>query len=245
MTPAAHSWLTNPRTNEPYIRLPAPHARIILTPPRTSDADAAALIPIMNDPRVVKWLGVLPYPYEPKHALEWLQASTEKAYGILRDIEAAPDRGARFSGGCPFRIVREVKEDGSDVYLGDCRLARWTFDDVLDMEEKDRLIKENEARAAGDSEIEWSFGDYLAPSHHGRGIMSAVIKILIEQWVIPSMGAKKITVSPFEGNHGSVRVFEKNGFVLEKVVDYWRTLPEYKGKDGTGIVRINILRWRK
>jgi RimJ/RimL family protein N-acetyltransferase len=75
--------------------------------------------------------------------------------------------------------------------------------------------------------------------------MTAVVKTLIEQWLIPSMGATNITVSSFEGNHGSVRVFEKNGFVLEKIVDYWKPLAEYKGEGDTGVIRLNILRWRR
>lgn len=62
--------------------------------------------------------------------------------------------------------------------------------------------------------------DYLAASHHGRGIMSAALGTLIRYWGIPRMNARIIRAETFSGNEGSKRVFEKNGFVFEKEVDY-------------------------
>jgi hypothetical protein len=109
----------------------------------------------MNDLRVIKWLGEPPYPYETRHALDWLQSSTKKAYDIFRGIEADPEA---FSAGCPFKIVREVTEDGRDIYIGDCSIVRWSYDEVLDPEVRNRMKRENEERIAGDSKIEWSFG---------------------------------------------------------------------------------------
>jgi RimJ/RimL family protein N-acetyltransferase len=62
--------------------------------------------------------------------------------------------------------------------------------------------------------------DYLVSSHHGRGIMSAAVGTLIDSWMVPRMNARLIRVEVFSGNMGSRRVFEKNGFVFEKRVDY-------------------------
>lgn len=50
--------------------------------------------------------------------------------------------------------------------------------------------------------------------------MSAAVRTLIEGWMIPRMDARIIHVGAFTGNRGSVRVFEKNGFVSEDPVDY-------------------------
>lgn len=64
--------------------------------------------------------------------------------------------------------------------------------------------------------------DYLAPSHHGRGIMSAALGTIIREWMVPRMAARKIRVEAFVGNVGSVRVFEKNGFVQEQTLEFVR-----------------------
>lgn len=60
-----------------------------------------------------------------------------------------------------------------------------------------------------------SVPDYMASSHHGRGIMSKAIGTLIREWMVPRMNAKHMRTEAFVGNAASVRVFEKNGFVLE------------------------------
>lgn len=52
----------NPTTGELFIRLDN-HPRIIVTPPRITDA--APLIEILNDKRVCVWLSAPPYPYKP------------------------------------------------------------------------------------------------------------------------------------------------------------------------------------
>jgi RimJ/RimL family protein N-acetyltransferase len=44
--------------------------------------------------------------------------------------------------------------------------------------------------------------------------MTSAVKTLITQWGIPWMKARCIWSSAFEGNHGSLGVLRKNGFVL-------------------------------
>lgn len=83
--------------------------------------------------------------------------------------------------------------------------------------------------------------DYLAPTHHGKGIMTLAVSTLLEQWIKPRMNAKRINTTVFKGNIGSLRVFEKNGFVLEKTLEDWVEIAEDKGG---GRVGLHILRWK-
>lgn len=65
--------------------------------------------------------------------------------------------------------------------------------------------------------------DYIASSHFGRGIMTAALGALLRQWAGPRMGVRRLRVETFKGNLGSIRVFEKNGFILEKTIDQVET----------------------
>jgi RimJ/RimL family protein N-acetyltransferase len=56
--------------------------------------------------------------------------------------------------------------------------------------------------------------------------MSAVLKALIEQWVVPRMNARRLHPSVFPDNTGSSRVFIKNGFTLWKTVPKAVSVPE-------------------
>jgi RimJ/RimL family protein N-acetyltransferase len=60
--------------------------------------------------------------------------------------------------------------------------------------------------------------DYLAPSHHSRGILTSAFNLLLHSWGIPKMGIQRMRVNAFEGNIGSIRVFKKNGFVQREIV---------------------------
>lgn len=147
--------LLNEKTEEPYLRLPSPHSNIILTPPRLNDDDSKDIVQILNDRRVFQWLESTPYPYNLEHAKEWLKSTSKEAEMALRELE---ETQGGFVGGCPVRILREVKENGDEIFLGDCRIGKWQFDDILDLEERERLRKENDQRLPGDSETVWDFG---------------------------------------------------------------------------------------
>jgi len=51
---------------------------------------------------------------------------------------------------------------------------------------------------------------------------------LIKEYLVPFMNVHHMTVLYFDHNHASVRVLEKNGFVLNKVVPDAFELPESK-----------------
>ena len=146
---------------------------------------------------------------------------------------------------CPVRSIREVADDGSDVYLGDVGFERCRWHEIQDEDERKRMVDENQAKVPGDPTIVWSIGglfevcvphawnsncmrclDYLAPSHHGQGIMSSAVGTLLHEWAIPRMLVSNMRVSVLEGNQGSVRVFEKNGF---RVTETLRDCIEFRG----------------
>ncbi|KAL4070741.1 hypothetical protein J3A83DRAFT_3255875 [Scleroderma citrinum] len=211
----------NPRTGEPFLRLPASNQNIIITPPRLSDAPLFA--PIINDPRVSPWLEGPPIPYTDEHAAEWIEIITKQSRAILDDLKeeetSNPDGPPKLVGGCPVRHIREILPDGTDIYLGDIAIGRAQLEEVIDPAERKNHVEINVNKPLGDPSIIWTFGNYLAPSHHGRGIMSAAMKLILCSWAIPRMGVRRMTGYTFAGNVGSVRVFEKSGFVLKRILD--------------------------
>ncbi|SJL06087.1 uncharacterized protein ARMOST_09423 [Armillaria ostoyae] len=224
---------------EPFLRLKA-HPNIILTPPRLTDA--SALMEVLNDESVCRWLSNPPYPYLQEHAGSWLPHIKSLSDKILEELDSARDEASlRIVDDCPVRYIREVKEDGTDVFIGDvaiirCPLMDLTSSSDISQGEKDRLLAENVSRPAGDPKIVWTIGNYLSSSHHGRGIMTDVYATLLESWAIPRMGVRRMIGTAFEGNQGSVRVFEKNGFVMRK------TIPNYL--EAKGVMRsLHVLDW--
>ncbi|KAJ7708904.1 GNAT domain-containing protein [Mycena rosella] len=201
----------NAATGEPFLRLPAPFTNIIITPPPMSDVEPS--IAILNNPAVGIWMGPMGAgpAYTASKAEQWLTKVKAETDIVMQEVRSATS--GPFSG-CPVRHIREVREDGTDVFIGDLGFARSSWTEVLDADEKARLAAENNARAVGDPDIVWHVGYYLAPSHQGRGVMTAAVKTIITQWGIPYMGAKCIRSSAFEGNPGSIKVLEKNGFVI-------------------------------
>ena len=191
----------------------------------------------MNDPTIHKWITGPPVPYLQEHADSWVQLVTEQSNAILEYLkkceENFPNGPLQFVDASPVRYLREVKEDGTDVLIGDVRFGRGPFEEVLDEVERKQMEEENARKQAGDPTIQFVVGgkwfsahmtadiqialscglDWLAASHHGRGIMTAAVGLLMSAWAIPRMGARHVVATTFAGNIGSNRVFEKNGFV--------------------------------
>lgn len=81
--------------------------------------------------------------------------------------------------------------------------------------------------------------DYLRPSHHKRGIMSAVVKAVIESWAAPHMNARKFHATAFSQNIPSHKVFLRNGFHLDGTVVGAVQFPESKGGHLMDLVYFN------
>jgi RimJ/RimL family protein N-acetyltransferase len=63
----------------------------------------------------------------------------------------------------------------------------------------------------------------------------------MEKWMIPWMAARKIKASAHKGNVGSIRVFEKNGFVLGETIDNIKDRAESKGG---GKISLTFVDWK-
>jgi len=237
--PQLHPLEINSKTKEPFLRL-RKHKNIILTPPRWEDA--SSLVSILNDPLVHEWLSGPPYPYTLDHGNEfigWKKNIAEETLKELHDVKDDPT--LKFVKECPVSYLREVKEDGSDVFIGSLALTTCLYGELmgpdgLDWENKKKLEDENNKLKAGDARIVWSFGNYLAASHHRQGIMTDAVDTLLHDWAIPRMNVCHILLSVFEGNEGSVKLFLRSGFRMKA------TYQEYK-KDKGKIRGAHVLEW--
>jgi hypothetical protein len=147
-------------TGEPFLRLPAPHNNIIITPFRAGDKQA--ILEVLNDPKVYMNLTGPPYPYRPEDADWWLAhcaATTESFFEQCTEATTSGDSGLVVVGECPVQVIREQREDdGTEVFLGACSLIRSDFSDIVDHRERETRLRENNARQAGDPSIVWQIG---------------------------------------------------------------------------------------
>ena len=150
----------NPITGEPFLQLAPPFAHIIVTPVR--EADALAIILAMNDSRVYTNLAGPPHPFLQEHAaarIEKVKArSNALLAGMATDNAEMVDAKRSLVGGCPVHIIREVKEDGSDIFLGDCSFVRCSWDQVKDVVERKKLCEQTNALPVGHPDLVWSIG---------------------------------------------------------------------------------------
>ena len=70
--------------------------------------------------------------------------------------------------------------------------------------------------------------------------MSAGVGAIINQWMVPRLKAHKIRAEVFEGNVGSVRVFEKNGMRLLRTLEV-----EREGEGCGGVERMHVSEWER
>jgi RimJ/RimL family protein N-acetyltransferase len=74
--------------------------------------------------------------------------------------------------------------------------------------------------------------------------MTAVVGTLLNAWCIPRMNVHCVRPSVLEGNTGSLRVFEKNGFVLEKTVADCTQMVA-KGELPERLCSVHLCEWRR
>ncbi|TEB20039.1 acyl-CoA N-acyltransferase [Coprinellus micaceus] len=209
----------NPSTGEPFLRVEG-FDDIIITPLRWEDAPT--FIPYMNDPAVYSWVSGPPVPYLTSDAEQWCNRMIPPQKATLFELEKARDQPALITlNACPVNSIRKVNDDGTDLFIGSVDIHRVSLGElvlgesgeyVVDMSRKEENQKRNEEREVGDPDIVWEIGDYLAPSYHGRGIMTSCVKTILTKWAVPRMNTRIVRVSVFSGNIGSQKVFLKNGF---------------------------------
>lgn len=166
----------NPRTQEPFLRL-RKHPNVIITPPRESDAPH--LLPPLNDERVHVWLNSPPFPYtygmscivaiieswlaecaSLEHAQTWInKIKLDCDQGLKELVDALENEKSPTLTHSPVRFLREVQEDGSDVFLGDVGFSRCS--DIL-LEDAKYDNDANLELPAGDGDIVWTIGGICA-----------------------------------------------------------------------------------
>ena len=169
----------HPETGEPYIPLPAPYDRIIVTPPRRDDVPR--MVTIMNDAPVKKWLDGPPFPYLDVHAEDWITRTRDVSDRVMHELRVANEEYPRgpFTtvSGCPVACLRAIRADGEEDFLGAIEFTRCGYPDLLDREERERLVAKNESKNRGDPEIVWCIGCELSHRYILAHLRSAEIEV--------------------------------------------------------------------
>lgn len=152
----------NPVAKEPSLRLSSPHENIIITPPRVGDDEHLVLF---SDIRIATWLYPISIPFTRAHAQAMLREAKDEADALLNTI-CSPNTGhtnshPRFVGGCPAKCIREVRNDGTDVFVGYITVHRGVYVDVPDETKRRTITEENEKKPIDDPSIRWSIRNKL------------------------------------------------------------------------------------
>ncbi|OJD32253.1 gnat family [Diplodia corticola] len=237
---------------------------VLLTPPRRTDGPAA--VAALNDPRVYLNLLGPAYPYDLHHWEAWyasLAADAARAAEELRGVEEVRRDGKKeeeegrkdgkrwwVGSGLPFPVIRGVvdgEEGEKVVFLGKVNVRRADYRTVRDEGERRRLREANAGLGPGEeAKIEWEMGFWLCPEAQGQGIMTTVLRTLLEGFFVDYMNIHNLKGSFLAHNKGSRRVFEKCGFVFEsEEVDAFEVVESKTG--GVKGVMVNAVhtRWKR
>ena len=154
--------------NSPFIRLPAPHQNIIITPSRYSDGDA--VIEVLSDPRVYMNLAGPPFPYGQKEWDDWfaiLEKASKDALSEWREVQKTRKEGGegrRWTNGVPVTAIRDVDPvTGEQKFIGSIDATRTNFTFHGAHDENQRKQEENDALEAGNPDIDWGVGCESCP----------------------------------------------------------------------------------
>ncbi|KAJ5112620.1 hypothetical protein N7532_000665 [Penicillium argentinense] len=244
----------NIHTKEPYLRLPEPLSNIIITPHRLHQLEETidAKVPLLNDPIIYLNLTGPPYPYLREHEEEWVKMRCEAGAPVLNALRAEFETSVKeqqFFDFCPFSVIREVTEQDpttgdplKDILIGDVGISRYSFYEYEHgSEEKAEAQRLNDELPAGDERIVWQIGDFMAPSHHGRGIMTQAMRMVLQDWGVPRMNIKLLKAGAFVENIGSIKVFEKNNFKVVGTLKDWVSISESRGGGRRSLV---LVKWK-
>ncbi|KAJ5624793.1 hypothetical protein N7510_001102 [Penicillium lagena] len=242
----------NTHTKELYLRLAEPLSNIIITPHRLNQLEETidAKVQLLNDPRIFLKLSGPPYPYLREHEEEWVKTKCEAAEPVLSALRVEFETSVKeqqFFDLCPFTVIREVTEQDpktgdplKDILIGDIGIDRSVFyEHKRGSKERAEAQRLNKELPAGDERIVWGTGYFLAPSHHGRGIMTYAMRTVLQDWGVPRMNIKILKASAFVENKGSLRVFEKNNFEVVCTLKDWAPISESRGGGTKSLVLVN------
>ena len=98
------------------------------------------------------------------HGNEFIGLKRNVAEEILKELEDAKDDPTlKIVKECPVSYLREVKEDGSDVFIGSLSISTCVHGELMgpdgvDWENKKKQEDENNSLKTGDARIVWCFG---------------------------------------------------------------------------------------
>jgi hypothetical protein len=165
---------------EPYLPLPLTTSPpLILTPQRPTDV--SRIVETLTDPAVGMQLIGPPWPFKAEDAHSWGESLRAQAEEVFRDLKARTEqlgeistnenheeRGTERQEGekattrkrwpIPAPKIHSLRRADNGAWAGDFGVTRWQFDNVVDPEEKQRLIDENEAKEVFDPTITWTYG---------------------------------------------------------------------------------------
>ncbi|KAJ7696954.1 hypothetical protein B0H17DRAFT_928851 [Mycena rosella] len=203
---------------EPYIPLPAPFERFYLGVMRHWDTPHD--VAMMNDIRVARTLVGPPFPLPVRASKNWLLKERRDVTAIF----AAYAEGKFLPAGtAPFSILRELKPDGSEVYVGQVTVF-YCGDDTKRLTPVNAAWEEWRTRTKV-----WEIGAAIHPDYQRTGLATAAVDVFMHQWVIPQMGATELRAQCFASNLGSVKLWQKYGFVEEPSLRGEVTVSEAKG----------------
>jgi len=204
--------------NEPYIPLPAPFERFHLGAMRQSDVphDTA----MMSDVRVARTLVGPRFPMPLVNTQRWL---TRERAAVTALFAAYAEGAFRPAAAAPFCILRERQDDGSDAYVGQVTMFYCG-------DEEKRRTPVNDAWEEWRTRTKvWEIGAALRPEYHSKGLASVAVKLILNEWAVPQMGCTEIRAQCFMSNLGSVKLWEKHGFVEEPELRGVVNVSEAKG----------------
>lgn len=220
---------------EPYLPLPLTTSPpLILTPQRPTDV--SRIVETLTDPAVGMQLIGPPWPFKAEDAHSWGESLRAQAEEVFRDLKARTEqlgeistnenheeRGTERQEGekattrkrwpIPAPKIHSLRRADNGAWAGDFGVTRWQFDNVVDPEEKQRLIDENEAKEVFDPTITWTYGFYLHPELHGKGLMSQVLESMLSTYFDDYLGANEVRGAAYASNPASLKTQERCGFV--------------------------------
>lgn len=132
----------------------------------------------LNDIEIAQWLSGPPYPYTLTDGENWVhrvaRPAVEKALNEMEEgfrrngvgeiedeLPSDAELVERFISGCVVDSVREVRADGTDVFIGNAGFRHCNTMELCEgatEDDKERLEAENDARPLGDPGILWTYG---------------------------------------------------------------------------------------
>ncbi|GAA5981659.1 hypothetical protein JCM10908_004554 [Rhodotorula pacifica] len=209
---------------EPYLPLPFTNTTatpLILTPQRPTDVPR--IVEALTDPAVGMQLIGPPWPFKAEDAHSWGEFLRAQAEEVFRDLRRRADavladpnaEKGPVAGRWPIPAPRthSLRRADTGEWAGDFGVNRWKFEDVVDEKERKRLIDENEAKEVFDPTVIWSYGFYLHPDLHGKGLMSLVLQSMLTTYFDDYLGANEVRGAAFASNPASLKTQERCGLM--------------------------------